>query len=273
MLERLGKKTLQHIIESSPIGLLLTDNQGQISWVNHALSALLNGHGDGLVGKTETTIANELRPLFASQGIIQLGDKDQPGCHLLCTAQPIEGGLVHFIHDASTVQNLVREREELKALIREIKAIDELTGMPDRRALFSALEPQVSRSRRYGNILSILIVHMHNLNDIRQQLGENQTDDLLIACSHMLNDQVRWADMIGRVDDNEFLLILPETSETDTHKLKNILGERFGQIQVGDMASKKIKLKVCFGTAQWEKGYDVGLLMQHGRENLATEID
>jgi GGDEF domain-containing protein len=130
------------------------------------------------------------------------------------------------------------------------------------------LEPQVSRSRRYGNVLSVIIAQITNLDVIEKQIGEVQTCELIIACSHMLNDQVRWADMIGHINDHEFLLILPETSEPDTHKLKDILIERFAAVKVGDMAEKNISLEVDFGICQWQKGMDVAKFIETAREVL-----
>ena len=80
-----------------------------------------------------------------------------------------------------------------------MKAIDSLTGMPNKQAILNALEPQVSRSRRYDNILSLIIVQLTNLETLRSQIGNEQTNELIVACSHMLNDQVRWADMTNHI--------------------------------------------------------------------------
>lgn len=269
MLEQLDKQTLQQIIETSPIGLFLTDNNGKIGWFNPTLEHLLADCNVELNGQTENTIRDELKPLFSEQGVVRIHNEGEPAKHFICTNQPLGNGLqVHFVHDASSMQQLFQEREELKNIIEEMKAVDKLTGMPNNQAIMNALEPQVSRSRRYGNVLSVMIAQITNLDDIEKQIGEQQTCELIIACSHMLNDQVRWADMIGHINDHEFLLILPETSEEDTHKLKGILADRFAAITVGDMIEKNITLQTDFGIAQWQKGMDVPLFIQSARKLL-----
>jgi len=174
------------------------------------------------------------------------------------------------VHDASNVQRLVQEREELQDVIREIKAMDEITGMLNRRGLYNVLEPQVSRSRRYGNNLSVLIAHVANYAALADKLNAEQQAEVILACSHMLKDQVRWADTIGRLDENEFLLILPETTEAATDKLKDMLQQRFITIQTDDMKKLDLTLEMDFGLAQWRKGWDVGLMMQHARNLMGV---
>lgn len=272
MLDQLDKNTLKYIIETSPIGLFLTDKSNAVSWLNPTLGHLLGEHQQGFIGQTEQTINDDLKALFSEQGIVRIQhtDNKQASKYFICTKQPLEDGMfIHFVHDASSMQQLYQERDELKNIIDEMKSIDTLTGMPNNQAILNALEPQVSRSRRYDNILSVIIVQITNLKELEKSIGEIQACELIVACSHMLNDQVRWADMIGHIADHEFLLILPETSEQDTHKLKDILNERFAAIQVGEMAEKNLNLEIDFGLCQWKKGMDVPLFIQSAREMLS----
>ncbi len=272
MLEQLDKQTLQHIIETSPIGLFLTDEDGTVKWLNPTLAHLLDTQLDNFIGQSEQSVADNLKALFSEQGIVRIESETELGKQFICTRQPLDSEItthIHFVHDASSMYALFQERDELKNIIEEMKAVDPVTGMPNYRAILGALEPQVSRSRRYGNVLSMIIVQITNLSELQKTLGEAQTNELIVACSQMLNDQVRWADMIGHIDDHEFLLILPETSEQDTYKLKNILGERFAAIQVANMAEKNLYINTDFGIAQWQKGMDVPLFIQTARNMLA----
>lgn len=271
MLEQLDKQTLQHIIETSPIGLFITDKQGKVNWLNPTLAHLLETQPEDFIGQSEQSVTEELKALFSEQGVVRINSETEPGKHFICTKQPLDANAathIHFVHDASSMHALFQERDELKNIIEEMKAIDPVTGMPNYRAILNALEPQVSRSRRYGNVLSVIIVQLTNLNELQKEIGEDQLNELIVTCSHMLNDQVRWADMIGHINDHEFLLILPETSEQDTHKLKDILSERFTGIQVGDMAKNNLKINIDFGLAQWDKGMDVPLFIQTARDML-----
>jgi len=272
MLEQLDKQTLQHIIETSPIGLFLTDKDGTVKWLNPTLAHLLDTQLDNFIGQSEQSVADNLKALFSEQGVVRIESGTELGKQFICTRQPLDPEItthIHFVHDASSMYALFQERDELKNIIEEMKAVDPVTGMPNYRAILGALEPQVSRSRRYGNVLSMIIVQLTNLNELQKALGDTKINELIIACSQMLNDQVRWADMIGHIDDHEFVLILPETSEQDTYKLKDILSERFAAIQIADMAEKNLYINTDFGIVQWQKGMDVPLFIQTARDMLA----
>ena len=161
----------------------------------------------------------------------------------------------------------MQEREQLRDELQEALAIDLVTGMPNKKALFQSLEPQVSRSRRYDNLLSVVIMHVNHLD----QLDETQNKDLLIPISQMLNDQVRWADIVGRLNDSDFLLVLPETSADACKNLCENLSQRLDALAIPKGLPKGFKISANFGYAEWQKGDDVGLLMLKARKMLETK--
>lgn len=113
----------------------------------------------------------------------------------MCSQHKLEDNTVHYITDVGPLHLLMQEREYLKDELREALAVDEITGMPNKVALFQSLEPQISRSRRYNNLLSIIIMRVNHLDN----LDVIDTANLLLPISQMLNDQVRWADIVGKL--------------------------------------------------------------------------
>ena len=67
--------------------------------------------------------------------------------------------------------------------------------------------------------------------------------------------------MIGRVDDNEFMLIMPETQEQAASELRGKISERLNNISADD----NYELLIEYGMTQWRKGDDVNTLMQRAR--------
>jgi len=187
----------------------------------------------------------------------------------MCSQQSLEDNddTVHFITDIGPLRLLMQERDLLKEELRESLAIDEITGMPNKVALLQSLEPQISRSRRYNNLLSIVIMRMNNL----EQLNETQKIKLLLATSQMLNDQVRWADIVGKLSDTDFLFVLPETSAEACKNLCANLDERLNTIALPDDSPENFKITADFGYCEWEKGDDLGLLMQKARKILENK--
>ena len=172
--------------------------------------------------------------------------------------------MITYITDVGPLHLLMQERELLRDELREAIAIDEVTGMPNKVALLKCLESQISRSRRYNNPLSIVILRVNDL----EQLDETQSAKLFLPISHLLNDQVRWADMVGKLSNSDFLLVLPETAADACKNLTDNLNNRLNDLSLPEDLPANYKISTSFGYAEWAKGDDLTLLMQKARKML-----
>ena len=270
MMDRIDKEELLNLLQTNPLGMMLIDPQGKVGWVNDNFPVISGISSLQVIGKTVDTVPAEYQNLFEDEATIHLMALDnRPESWLVVTSQALaDGSRVQYVKDASLVRQLARERDELKARVSELNIIDDVTGLLNKRGLYQSLEPQVSRSRRYNNMLSILIMRLENLEDINHQFGYEKGHHLLQAISEILNDQMRWADSIGRLNDNEFMLILPETPEDIAGHLGEKIRERLGDLSLEDFGGDKLQLCTRVGMAQWQKGEDTRLLMQRVRETL-----
>ena len=175
---------------------------------------------------------------------------------------------MQYFTDATASKLLLLERDALLSELESVSLTDEETGMPNQRALSQSLESQVSRSRRYKNPLTILIMQVDNLDDFITSQETESARPLLIAIRNMLNDQLRWADTIGRMNENEFLLILPETHLEATGQMIELINQRLGNLYIEGVENGDFKVQARFGKAEWHKGDDVSLLMMRAREVL-----
>ncbi len=91
---------------------------------------------------------------------------------------------------------------------------------------------------------------------------------MLISISHLLNDQLRWADIIGRLNETDFLLVLPETHADDANKVVENMKEKLGQLNIPDVEPSDFEITAQFGVAEWRKGDDMGLLLMRARNIL-----
>lgn len=265
MLKQLDNSDLNEILKACPVGIALSDEMQNIFWVNDTFQNYLGISADEINGMNINELPEILQPLFTSTNVIHIpaiaAHDDQ---WYMCNQQSLNGNTTHYITDVGPLHVLMQERELLKDELREALAIDEATGMPNKIALFKSLEPQISRSRRYGNLLSIVIMRVNDL----EQLDETQSANLLLPISQLLNDQVRWADIVGKLNDNDFLLVLPETGADACKKLSNNLAERLNAVTKPDGLPDDFIISANFGYAEWSKGDDLTLLMQKARKML-----
>lgn len=270
MLKSLDSTQYQQLLEACPIGLLLLDKDGKTQWINSALRAWLGTRADKIIEQQVDAVPRELQKLWGENATVHLPATDaEDELWLLGTSQPLDdGSKMQFFTDATASKLLLQERDALQSQLESVSLTDEDTGMPNQRALSQSLESQVSRSRRYKNPLTILIMQVDNLDDFIKSQETESAKPLLIAIRNMLNDQLRWADTIGRMDDNEFLLILPETHLEATGPMIDLIRKRFDDLYIEGVENSDFKVQARFGVAEWHKGDDVGLLMARAREVL-----
>jgi diguanylate cyclase (GGDEF)-like protein len=105
----------------------------------------------------------------------------------------------------------------------EVSTTDELTGLHNRRYLQEALEAEISRSRRYKTKVSCILFDLDFFKAVNDMYGYEWGDILLRNIAGKLDVSVRKEDIVTRYGDEEFLLILPNTSEDNAF----IYAERF----------------------------------------------
>lgn len=267
MLKQLDNSELSQILKACPMGLALSDDKQNITWVNDTFQDYLGISSDEISGNNINELPDILKPLFTTSSAVHIpANSIRDDQWFMCSQAQLDGNTVHYMTDIGPLHLLMQERELLKDELREALAIDEVTGMPNKIALFQSLEPQISRSRRYNNLLSIVIIRVNHLD----KLNQSQRSDLLLTISQMLNDQVRWADIVGKLNDSDFLLVLPETAAEACENLSNNLGERLKALPIPESLPGDFKMDASFGYSEWSKGDDLSLLMQKAKAKLES---
>lgn len=267
MLKDLNTSDLDALLQACPMGLAMSDSKNIITWVNHSFEEYLGVTADEIQGVDFNTLPAGLKQLFVSSSTVHIpANAIRDAQWYMCSKNNLgeTGNTMHYITDVGPLYLLMQEKEILRAELVEALAKDPVTGMPNQKALLKSLESQVSRSRRYNNLLSIVIMKIDNIEDLHSQM----TADLLVQVSQLLNDQVRWADIVGKLNESEFLLVLPETSAESCKSLCDNLTQRLSELTLPQSIAENFKISTRFGYAQWEKGDDVRLLILKARKML-----
>ena len=114
-------------------------------------------------------------------------------------------------------------------------------------------------------------LRIDNLSDIEAVFGMGNGDIALTAVAHMLKDHMRWADLIGRFDKDEFLLVLPETNLDAATQLLDKLRPLLAGLTPGARGGQPMSLVAKFGVAGWMLGDDRAKLLRRAREMLEQE--
>jgi diguanylate cyclase (GGDEF)-like protein len=109
---------------------------------------------------------------------------------------------------------VVHLRERLTAAIEAVGAearLDPLTGVGNYRLLDERLRYELTRHRRTGRPLSVVVLDLDNFKSVNDVLGHLAGDQLLREVAEALRSTVREADTVVRQGGDEFCILAPET--------------------------------------------------------------
>ena len=93
---------------------------------------------------------------------------------------------------------------------RDHAMTDTLTGLPNSRWLYQQLEQEMSRARRGGRPLAVVVMDLDRLQPINETHGHHVGDEVLRQVAGCLRTQFRSMDSVCRWADDEFVVLLPE---------------------------------------------------------------
>jgi diguanylate cyclase (GGDEF)-like protein len=119
--------------------------------------------------------------------------------------------------DLSLIESLGRQaglaiqNAELFFEIQQLTTTDTLTGLHNNPSFTNLAMKEVERAWRYGRPLSIVMVDLDNLGKINDKFGKEGGDMALQALAKCCLQSLRRVDILGRFENAEILLLLPET--------------------------------------------------------------
>lgn len=103
--------------------------------------------------------------------------------------------------------------ERLQTELRVEQMLEPVTRSLNRRAFLTVCKAVLARARRNADAVSILLVEIGNIRDIREAVGRTGCDRILKQVSTAIVAGRREQDIFSRFSNDEFLLILPGTPE------------------------------------------------------------
>jgi diguanylate cyclase (GGDEF)-like protein len=145
---------------------------------------------------------------------------------------------------------LVRRLEVQTELLSKLAAFDDLTGVYNRRSMFHHLEAELSRCRRYGRSLGVLMVDIDHFKRVNDEYGHLVGDQALRWVATTLQNELRSMDFLCRYGGEEFCAILPETNRAGVLRA----GERLRSAIERTLfthSDVQLSLSISVGGASW----------------------
>lgn len=106
---------------------------------------------------------------------------------------------------------------------------DDLTGLPNRRALEQHLPKAIARARRIGNMVAVGMFDLDDFKPVNDTWGHEAGDRLLQELARRLQGQLRESDMLARLGGDEFVLVIEDLDELQVIKQVTQAARRFHQ--------------------------------------------
>ena len=122
---------------------------------------------------------------------------------------------------------------------------DELTKLPNRRALAQRFLQEMQRARRHHNAIAFLMIDLDHFKQVNDTYGHLNGDAVLHELAQILASSARESDVCARYGGEEFALILHETTESGA----KILAERIRAKVAAATFPGGLKLTISIGVS------------------------
>jgi diguanylate cyclase (GGDEF)-like protein len=170
----------------------------------------------------------ELLDLGETAGLLMLGPRMNGEGY-----DPHDRALLRALADSSAVA--LRNAQLLDRLHAQA-IIDPLTGCRNRRGFDELLFPEISRARRHGRPLSLLLLDLDHFKSVNDDHGHAAGDHALRRIGRILQTTFRVSDSACRYGGEEFAILLPETAKAEAchvaERLRAVIDELEPDLQL-----------------------------------------
>lgn len=148
--------------------------------------------------------------------------------------------------------SLFRMNEEMARLKgakdtwEDLALTDSLTGLGNRMALAAELDRELAQVRRYKHVSSVLMMDVDDFKRINDRFGHPEGDEVLAKVAQAISANLREVDVATRYAGDEFVLILPETSESEARSAGLRIQQAVRVLENG----QPLKLEMSFGVTE-----------------------
>jgi diguanylate cyclase (GGDEF)-like protein len=198
-----------------------------------------------------------IAPLHSSgkiAGLLNLADKmdgegfdhdiDMPPVELLCEI-------------VGSAMSNIKLYEEVKKQART----DGMTGLVNHTTFYNELDKEVSRSRRYGGHLTLIMIDVDRLKSVNDEYGHRAGDAMLTHVSNQILYCIRETDIAARYGGDEFSIILPNTSLSDALVVAQRMMDYVSNCPI-QVEEHSVQASISIGLAQYQKEFTTEIFMR-----------
>lgn len=148
--------------------------------------------------------------------------------------------------------------DRLRAELYALATRDDLTGLPNRRALRERIALIEKSARRKGESAVVVMIDLDLFKAINDRYGHDAGDAALVHVAGVLKSLLRERDFLARVGGDEFCILLPDTDSELAATIVRRLGEAVQRRRM-HWRGNRIAVPASIGFTQWRPDSGIGL--------------
>ncbi len=211
----------EQMVETTSEGVLETDAQDLITFVNRTMADLLGRRPAELIGRpvlelyAEGSIPAARRSIechrqgISDQQEYRLVARDGSEVWVLMSSNP-RRDLDGAYDGALAMVSNISERKRMEDRLRYLADRDPLTGLINRRRLIEGLEQSLVEAARYDRYGAVMMIDLDNFKIANDTHGHARGDAMLKTVAAALTARTRDSDLVARLGGDEFAILLQQ---------------------------------------------------------------
>ncbi len=221
-------RQLSSAIEAAAEMIMITDNEGEIEYVNPAFEDNFGYTAEEVIGKRPNILKSGLHDTAFYKKLWRTIQGGRPfravfmnRCKngMLCyedkTITPLknpQGVITHYI---ATGRNVTKERHA-EEQIHQLSSYDTLTNLPNRALFLDRLEQATQRPQGRNDEHAVLFIDLDRFKVINETLGHAAGDQLIRDISSRISNCVRGGDTLARLGGDKFAILMQDIDSVDS---------------------------------------------------------
>ncbi|MFT5521145.1 MAG: diguanylate cyclase (GGDEF)-like protein [Enterobacterales bacterium] len=174
---------------------------------------------------------------------------------------------------AKKVYTISNNLEKIHAKLYRQAHTDFLTDAYNRRYFIELAEREISRSRRYSHILSLLMIDIDYFKKINDKYGHLTGDEVLISLVKIIKENMRNNDILARFGGEEFIMLLPDTDLNGSIVFTERLQKKLSLLEFKSLEGESFSITVSIGISQFESKIDMDAWLNQADEAMYQAKD
>ncbi len=269
-------KMAEKVFENTIEGVVVTDADGLIQWVNPAFTKITGYSQSEATGQNPRILKSERhKDTFYRDMWNDLENKGQwqgeiwnrrkngetyPEWLTISAIKDETGKTVQYV----SIFNDITERIQREERIKYQAYHDALTGLPNRALFHDRLSMALTHAHRNGEMVAVMMLDLDQFKRINDTLGHPVGDRLLQEVGKRLITYLREGDTVSRLGGDEFALILEDIQSIENviKVAQKILRKMETPVHIN---AHDLHISTSIGISLYPSdGQDVDTLLKHG---------